>query len=130
MSSPHVRCQHRPLAFFCYIHNESRTCTGSSTYAVKNTVHDTFCNYGLPEPCTRQEGSVVDRDVCNTLSYWLASKLFSLTFSRLMTYIYRTAPLTSRCCILYIYSTNICTEYFKYATHSLFFSLFKMPFIS
>ena len=26
-----------------------------------------------------------------------------------------TAQLTSRCCILYIYSTNICTEYFKYA---------------
>jgi len=27
----------------------------------------------------------------------------------------RTAPLTSRRCILYIYSTNICTEYFKHA---------------
>ena len=27
----------------------------------------------------------------------------------------RTAPLTSRCCILYIYSTNIRTEYFKHA---------------
>ena len=26
-----------------------------------------------------------------------------------------TAQLTSRCCILYIYSTNIRTEYFKYA---------------
>jgi len=26
----------------------------------------------------------------------------------------RTAPLTSKRCILYIYSTNICTEYFKY----------------
>jgi hypothetical protein len=26
-----------------------------------------------------------------------------------------TAPLTSRCCILYIYSTNIRTEYFKHA---------------
>ena len=25
----------------------------------------------------------------------------------------RTAQLTSRCCILYIYSTNIRTEYFK-----------------
>ena len=35
----------------------------------------------------------------------------------------RTAPLTSRCCILYIYSTNICTEYFKHAAHSLFFPL-------
>ena len=27
----------------------------------------------------------------------------------------RTAQLTSRCCILYIYSTNISTEYFKHA---------------
>jgi len=27
----------------------------------------------------------------------------------------RTAQLTSRCCILYIYSTNIRTEYFKHA---------------
>ena len=33
----------------------------------------------------------------------------------------RTAPLTSRCCILYIYSTNIRTEYFKHAAHSPFF---------
>jgi len=31
-------------------------------------------------------------------------------------YMGRTAQLTSRCCILYIYSTNIRTEYFKYAT--------------
>jgi len=34
-----------------------------------------------------------------------------------------TAPLTSRCCILYIYSTNIGTEYFKRGIYSLFFSL-------
>jgi hypothetical protein len=35
----------------------------------------------------------------------------------------RTAPLTSKCCILYIYSTNIVTEYFKHGIHSPFFSL-------
>jgi hypothetical protein len=40
-----------------------------------------------------------------------------------MTYIRRTAPLTSRRCILYIYSTNILTEYFKHAAHSPFFPL-------
>ena len=42
-----------------------------------------------------------------------------------MTYIYicRTATLTSRCCILYIYSTNIRNEYFKHAAHFPFFSL-------
>ena len=35
----------------------------------------------------------------------------------------RTAPLTSKRCILYIYSTNIGTEYFKHGIYSLFFSL-------
>jgi len=30
-------------------------------------------------------------------------------------YMGRTAQLTSRCCILYIYSTYIRTEYFKHA---------------
>jgi hypothetical protein len=33
----------------------------------------------------------------------------------------RTAPLTSKRCILYIYSTNIGTEYFKYGIYSSFF---------
>jgi len=41
----------------------------------------------------------------------------------------RTAPLTSKCCILYIYSTNTGTEYFKHAIYSPFF-LFKMQFVS
>jgi len=35
----------------------------------------------------------------------------------------RTAPLTSKCCILYIYSTHIGTEYFKRGIYSPFFSL-------
>ena len=35
----------------------------------------------------------------------------------------RTAPLTSKRCILYIYSTNTSTEYFKYGIYSPFFSL-------
>jgi len=35
----------------------------------------------------------------------------------------RTAPLTSKRCILYIYSTNIGTEYFKHSVYSPFFSL-------
>ena len=33
----------------------------------------------------------------------------------------RTAPLTSKRCILYIYSTNIGTEYFKYGIYDPFF---------
>jgi len=34
-----------------------------------------------------------------------------------------TAPLTSKYCILYIYSTNIGTEYFKHGVYSPFFPL-------
>ena len=34
-----------------------------------------------------------------------------------------TTPLTSIRCILYIYSTNVGTEYFKHALYSPFFSL-------
>ena len=36
-------------------------------------------------------------------------------------YISRTAPLTSKRCILYIYSTNIGTEYFKHAHNANLF---------
>ena len=35
----------------------------------------------------------------------------------------RAAPLTSKRCILYIYSTNIGTAYFKHGIHSLYFFL-------
>ena len=41
----------------------------------------------------------------------------------------RTAPLTSKRCILYIYSTNTGTEYFKHGIFFRFFSL-KMQFVS
>ena len=41
------------------------------------------------------------------------------------TYRGRTAPLTSKRCILYIYSTNIGTEYFKHGIYFQFFSSSK-----
>jgi len=44
-------------------------------------------------------------------------------------YMGRTAPLTSKRCILYIYSTHIGTEYFKHALYCPFF-LFEMQFVS
>jgi len=37
----------------------------------------------------------------------------------------RTAQLTSKCCIVYIYSTNTGTEYFKHGIYSPFFSSLK-----
>ena len=44
-------------------------------------------------------------------------------------YMGRTAPLSSKLFILYIYSTNTGTEYFKHALYSPFF-LFEMQFVS
>jgi len=38
-------------------------------------------------------------------------------------YMGRTAPLNSKRCILYIYSTNVGIEYFKHALYPPFFSL-------
>ena len=38
-------------------------------------------------------------------------------------YMSRTAPLTSKRCILYIYLTNVGTAYFKHALYSPFFPL-------
>jgi hypothetical protein len=57
---------------------------------------------------------------------------FCIPFNRLTPndlYISRTAPLTSKRFILYIYSTNVGTEYFKHAQYSPFF-LFKMQYVS
>ena len=54
-------------------------------------------------------------------------RLYSITlFNRLTPndpYMGYTAPLTSKRFILYVYSTNIGTEYFKHALYSPFFSL-------
>ena len=48
---------------------------------------------------------------------WIKSRLRSVAVLKHLTpndqYSGRTAPLTSKSCILYIYSTNIVTEYFK-----------------
>ena len=58
------------------------------------------------------------------ICYENRSLLFCLLFNRLMPndpYMGRTAPLTSKRWILYIYSTNIGTEYFKHALYSPFF---------
>ena len=41
----------------------------------------------------------------------------------------RNAPLTSKRCILYIYSTNIGTEYFKQGIYSPFFSTSKCSLV-
>ena len=56
---------------------------------------------------------------------WLKTEFWLLVFWWLnfkrLTLTYRTANLQN--CILYIYSTNIGTEYFKHGVYSPFFSL-------
>jgi hypothetical protein len=50
-------------------------------------------------------------------------EIVHLTSKNRASYIYRMGvPLLSKCCILYIFSTNISTQYFKHAAHSPFFS--------
>ena len=44
-------------------------------------------------------------------------------------YMGRTARLTSKCCILFIFSANINAEYFKYALYSPFFLQNAVSFI-
>ena len=62
---------------------------------------------------------------CDVLhSFSMSKPSYSLVFNRLTPndpYMGRTVPLTSKRCILYIYSTNIGTEYFKHALYSPFF---------
>jgi len=67
---------------------------------------------------------------CDCLIFFIGSNTFCIMRKRLLNpltpnnpYRGRTAPLTSKRCILYIYSTNIGTEYFKHSIYSLFFSL-------
>ena len=91
-----------------------------------------------PGPCWLTEQFMSDNTIflqysyyrCTRFESWLLYRVPSLRFSQFLRfnlqppndiYKYRTAPLTSRCCILYIYSTNILTEYFKHAAHCPFF---------
>ena len=57
---------------------------------------------------------------------WISPIMLPLTPNDL--YISRTTPLTSKRCNLYIYSTNVGTEYFKHALCSPFFFSSKWSF--
>ena len=58
---------------------------------------------------------------CDVSTCWFEVLISPLTPNNL--YMSRTAPLTSKHCILYIYSTNVGTEYVKHALYSPLFSL-------
>jgi hypothetical protein len=66
------------------------------------------------------------RQRCLVCGLYTAHRLASNVFNPLTTndhYSGRTAPLTSKRCLLYIYSTNIGTEYFKHGICSPYFPL-------
>ena len=66
--------------------------------------------------------------ICRDVGYiskideeWISSKCTINPLTPNEPYSGRTAPLTSKRCILYIYSTNTGTEYFKHCIYSPFF---------
>ena len=93
----------------------------------------TLCNTGVLTPCwclLKFNGMCA---VPSTISYYLSTSRFIYMINLLTPndpYMGRTTPLTSKRCILYIYSTDIGAEYFKHALHYPFFFLFKMQFVS
>ena len=78
-------------------------------------------------PCSLQERSApIWKEHPSITSEYYISKDGNLRVNRLTPndpYMGRTAPLTSKRSILYIYSTNIGTEYFKHPLYSPFLSL-------
>ena len=81
----------------------------------------------------RHSGNRANNAACEKIPAYIAKRLLWKYFDlhRIFNpltpndlYICRTAPPNSKRCILYIYSTNISTEYFKHALYSpIFFSL-------
>ena len=72
----------------------------------------------------RHESSATPHQPTRLHDILLATVLRKLSINLLTPndpYMGRTAPLTSKHCILYIYSTNVGTEYFKHALYSPFF---------
>jgi hypothetical protein len=70
--------------------------------------------------------SYLNTPKCGTLGYFTTDRhQTNVHYLNRLTpndpYMGRTAPLTSKRCILYIYSTNIDTECFKHALYSPFF---------
>ena len=61
----------------------------------------------------------------NTVRFIILTELVPVLFTFYIQSVLKlcTAPLTSKCCILYIYATNIGTEYFKHGIYSPFFPL-------
>jgi hypothetical protein len=76
----------------------------------------------VQQSCTCWSMGLITQPLYGRMQY-LCQNIKNVVFNHLMPnghFSGRTAPLTYRCCILYIYSTNIRTEYFKRCTLSVF----------
>ena len=83
-------------------------------------IYFSWCTLCLSRITRQMRTFVLNKDFC---SIWFNPLTPNDRYSG------RTAPLTSKRYILYIYSTNTGTEYFKHGIYCPFF-LFKMQFVS
>ena len=117
----------------CTFSASERTYHLSVLSDLTTALHSSLCSEAFPLH-TRVEPAIIKSQQYRTCLYGFQAHIqILITVNPLAPndlYISLTAQLTSRRCILNIYSTNILTEYFKHAAHSPFFFSFKMPFIS
>jgi len=105
---------------------EVARCNISKDHHLNNSSFESLQIYTRPVICHRHYRLGIEA------SLHFVKRFFFSLFNPLTpndTYSARTAPLTSKRFILYIYSTSIGTEYFKHGIYSPFF-LFKMQFVS
>ena len=86
---------------------------------IMNFIHNILTNMFRPKYRPKHVGSVV----YHTTNINTSPTRWTNPLAPNDVYISRTAQLTSRRCILNIYSTHVLTEYFKHAAYSPFFSL-------
>ena len=114
----------------------SLICVKQNTFHLRNMLHEFMTRkirgteffllaiMKAAQFCTNQPTSKLCKVVCRSAYPLLRTKrVNSLASNDIYIYIYicRTTQLTSRRCILNIYSRNILAQYFKHAAHSPFF---------
>jgi len=131
-----LRCQLR-----CWCSPCGQNCSSAWIFFVLGLNHCVMCRYVAVLFPVLQSLCGVWTAVCSVLSFRVTCfgefqcQIWSALWSHTLTlqafnpltpndrYSGRTTPLTSKRCILYIYSTNTGTEYFKHGIYSPFFSL-------
>jgi hypothetical protein len=124
-----AQCQHCRLqtALFCQRSRQKATevvlntikCTSHMFRYISQVHRQTLCRADSRQHTAHINSRIVA--VSNTLI--LKRKIIINHLTPNVHFSGRTALLTYRCCIFFIYSTNIRTEYLKHAAHSPFFPL-------